>query len=626
MNRQARREIVGKQKKKMQEYDDDPEQPQEHRQQLIVSAACQDSTKSNSVLPLPVASYSDQGQDENASATGGGGGSRNRENRAVEAAHGGRVQGGGGLPPRRHWWGDCLPHVALLREALLSSSPDIAVLGPLHGCFSFYMTHLHNEVLSTSYAHTMTLGANVTRLESAFMWVGGWRPTSALVLVYSLMGIEIENALLAVRAGKAAGETSTSSLLSPRQLAVMHVLQKHTQLAEMRITKKLTVLQMLIGDQDVLEAVLLDAASPVANDSSRFHQVTARRMSRFRRLLVQAEELRLHTLKDLLSLLTPIQAARCGVAVFEMCSALRTMGSTTLPTLPALSKALPVAFPALPALSALGRKTLVTSFDEPMVHDLSTSDGMLNSYDVPHSQSDGSLVSDLSSYDSIPSNSSDINPSQFDEALVSDASSSSSNILNASDVLHGQSDETAILVPSCSNNSSSQLLPQESPRGFDREERSKSLSAVMPLVGLKLDDDTDGMVSAEGPVPRVGNFPGKVISNRLLLLSPASSDVTIQNCSLDSSDLVSYFEMHPQVPLGSADVEETTYQQLSRSSESGDVGGCRHLQPGEAERDQLSGDSWNRISAPWFWSSAQYLKCFLHQKYAEWANDWMSIL
>lgn len=87
-------------------------------------------------------------------------------------------------------------------------------------------------------------GANVTRLESAFMWIGGWRPTSALVLVYSLMGIDIENALESVHLGRDVAEGSTASLLSTRQLAVMHSLQKHTQHAEMRISKKLTVLQV----------------------------------------------------------------------------------------------------------------------------------------------------------------------------------------------------------------------------------------------------------------------------------------------------------------------------------------------------------------------------------------------
>lgn len=402
---------------------------------------------------------------------------------------------------------------------------------------------------------------------------------------------------------------------------------------------------MLIGDQDMLEAVLLDAASPVANDSSRFHQVAARRMSRFRRLLIQAEDLRLHTLQDLLSLLTPIQAARCGVAVFEMCSALRIMGSTTLPIFSALTRASPVALPALLAPSALVGKTLVACCGERVIPDVSASDSILNNYDVPNSPSDEQidnilnpsdptsssniqhepLVSDAVPNDTIL-NSSDVILSQSDDPPISDPSSSSNtrneppvsgiapsiSVLKSCDVaLSGSdkplisdassssytlnvSDDTQILVQSCStSSSSSQLLAQDHSRDFDREEISESLTASLPLVNLKLDDDTDGTVPArDEQLPKLGKSPEGIISNRLLILSPSSSDVVIQISSLESAQLGVYFENRPQLPLVSAEVEGSQ----SGFGEPGNKGEYCHLQPG-ALVSELSGHRPSGISA-----------------------------
>lgn len=155
MNHQEGCELTGKKEKKQCD-DDQPQAEEQQRPQLVARAACQGSSKSHSRLPLPVASCSDQGQGENAMAAAA---SDRMKSPVVEVAA--AQDGEGRLPAKRGSWGDCLPHVVLLREALLSSAPDIAVRGPLYGCFTFYKTHLHNDVLSSTYAKTMTFGRSL---------------------------------------------------------------------------------------------------------------------------------------------------------------------------------------------------------------------------------------------------------------------------------------------------------------------------------------------------------------------------------------------------------------------------------------------------------------------------------
>jgi len=110
---------------------------------------------------------------------------------------------------------------------------------------------------------------------------------------------------------------------------------------------------MLISDRDVLAAVKTQVEfestsrttttttrsshSPSSSSSSsssssktRTHDlrtVLKPRMSRLKKLLIQADQLRLTTLHQLFLVLTPVQVARCASAAFELAFMMRELGN-----------------------------------------------------------------------------------------------------------------------------------------------------------------------------------------------------------------------------------------------------------------------------------------------------------
>jgi len=109
---------------------------------------------------------------------------------------------------------------------------------------------------------------------------------------------------------------------------------------------------MLVSDRDVLAAVKTQVEfestsrttttttrsshSPSSSSSSssssktRTHDlrtVLKPRMSRLKKLLIQADQLRLTTLHQLFLVLTPVQVARCASAAFELAFMMRELGN-----------------------------------------------------------------------------------------------------------------------------------------------------------------------------------------------------------------------------------------------------------------------------------------------------------
>lgn len=62
----------------------------------------------------------------------------------------------------------------------------------------------------------MATGAWKTPFEAGLMWMGGWRPSSAIVLAYSLMGLEMESELQRLLEGVS---LPSMAALSAKQLA-----------------------------------------------------------------------------------------------------------------------------------------------------------------------------------------------------------------------------------------------------------------------------------------------------------------------------------------------------------------------------------------------------------------------
>ena len=78
-------------------------------------------------------------------------------------------------------------------------------------------------------------------LEASFNWMGGWRPTTSIVLAYSLMGMHIEDELLRLIHGI---ELPTMAALSANQLSALHSLQQTLSVAEDSMCNRIAVVQV----------------------------------------------------------------------------------------------------------------------------------------------------------------------------------------------------------------------------------------------------------------------------------------------------------------------------------------------------------------------------------------------
>jgi hypothetical protein len=113
----------------------------------------------------------------------------------------------------------------------------------------------------------------------------------------------------------------------------------------------MNLLQMLVSDQDVIAAVLIDTG---ASTKTNLKGVLKPRMSRLKKLLIQADQLRLRTLHQLFLVLTPVQVAHCAIAAFELAFSMHALGRSDQSRVQAgcsLNKPLP---PRLPTRKPFG--------------------------------------------------------------------------------------------------------------------------------------------------------------------------------------------------------------------------------------------------------------------------------
>ncbi|XP_073391596.1 protein DOG1-like 3 [Physcomitrium patens] len=142
------------------------------------------------------------------------------------------------------WWMACEPHVRVVRDLVRSKVEERDVEEPLHKCVSLYMADIHDHSLLENANVFLTIsGARVTGMEASFMWLGGWRPSCALMLVYSLMGVQLHDQIRSFRNGISKLGRS-ESVLSDKQIVNLRNVQKHAREEEKKLTKKLATIQM----------------------------------------------------------------------------------------------------------------------------------------------------------------------------------------------------------------------------------------------------------------------------------------------------------------------------------------------------------------------------------------------
>ncbi|KAK4426755.1 hypothetical protein Salat_1444200 [Sesamum alatum] len=159
-------------------------------------------------------------------------------------------------------------------------------------------------------------------LEDAFLWIGGWRPSTAFHLLYSKSGLQLEARLEELTQGLTVNDLGG---LSQTQLNQVNELQKGTIREEKEITEKLAKQQEKVADSSMVElshAVTEsirngDQAGQMAAEE-RIEPTLAHKEEGFTEILKKADDLRLKTLREVLTILTPSQGVHFLIAAAEL--------------------------------------------------------------------------------------------------------------------------------------------------------------------------------------------------------------------------------------------------------------------------------------------------------------------
>ncbi|MCO5566411.1 hypothetical protein L7F22_020088 [Adiantum nelumboides] len=138
-------------------------------------------------------------------------------------------------------WAEWEPFVNKLREAVKTKCSEKDLHNLLAECRNKYEEQL--SVSTIDEALTVISGYGCSALEIAFMWMGRWRPTSAVVLVYSTMGVDLKG--MSKEFGDLLSKDFVeSNPLTEKQLSGLSTLQKYASEAEADISQQLAMIQI----------------------------------------------------------------------------------------------------------------------------------------------------------------------------------------------------------------------------------------------------------------------------------------------------------------------------------------------------------------------------------------------
>ncbi|KAI3695666.1 hypothetical protein L1987_78665 [Smallanthus sonchifolius] len=159
-----------------------------------------------------------------------------------------------------------------------------------------------------------------SKLEDAFLWIGGWRPTLAIHLLYSKSGIQLEAKIGDLMRGLTTGDLGD---LAPNQIKRIDDLQKKTIHEERVLTEKLAKQQESMADRSMVElssavSEMIRNESSGGEDDEKVESALDSKEDGMEELLHMADDLRLETLQAVIAILTPIQAVHFLIAAAEL--------------------------------------------------------------------------------------------------------------------------------------------------------------------------------------------------------------------------------------------------------------------------------------------------------------------
>ncbi|KAL2941874.1 Protein DELAY OF GERMINATION 1 [Bienertia sinuspersici] len=160
-------------------------------------------------------------------------------------------------------------------------------------------------------------------LEHAFLWIGGWRPTTAFQLLYSVVGLQLEARLSDLLSQRSSNRELAD--LSPSQLIRIDELQVQTVKEERILTEALATLQETLADSSMVElSHVTTELVRVGNTESlneHYQRVKLKlgiKEEKLKEVFWKADNLRLRTLKNVVDILSPIQAIHLLIGAAEL--------------------------------------------------------------------------------------------------------------------------------------------------------------------------------------------------------------------------------------------------------------------------------------------------------------------
>ncbi|XP_056697340.1 protein DOG1-like 3 [Spinacia oleracea] len=162
--------------------------------------------------------------------------------------------------------------------------------------------------------------------EGSFLWIGGWRTSTTLYLLFSVAGIQFEARFGELLRGLRTATTGDQGDLSHSQLTQVNELQVQTICEEKDLTERLAAQQEIVADTSMVELSHIATELMRDSNSKSSGQVGTRSMNervestldtkqrKFKEIQEKADDLRLRTLRNVVDILTPIQAVHFLIA------------------------------------------------------------------------------------------------------------------------------------------------------------------------------------------------------------------------------------------------------------------------------------------------------------------------
>ncbi|KAL5989690.1 hypothetical protein ACLOJK_010583 [Asimina triloba] len=177
-------------------------------------------------------------------------------------------------------------------------------------------------VLAAQDPHYLLAPTWCTPFENSFLWIAGCRPSMFVRLIYCLSGREIELQLSEYLAGVRTGNLGE---LTAKQLEAIDGLHRRTVEEEDMLSSRLASIQEDVSEEPLVRMASERGREWSATESNRAVEMHSAGLAR---LVVDADELRIRTAKDLVEVLTPQQAAHFLIAAKQLHLSMHEWGMT----------------------------------------------------------------------------------------------------------------------------------------------------------------------------------------------------------------------------------------------------------------------------------------------------------